>query len=139
VGALLRSIAQVLRQTLGCDFVVVSIPDFEAGQMSVLALDFPESRRAFREGARVPIEGSVVGEVFRSRRRRLISDPNDLDPIIRARATTEGIAEGCFCPLVHQDRALGVMSAGWRDKGALQRRHRRNAGCRRVAGRHRAR
>ncbi len=115
--ALLRSIAQVLRQTLGCDFVVVSIPDFEAGQMSILAMDFPESRGAFREGARVPIEGSVVGAVFRSRKRRLVTDLNDLDPIIRARVAAEGIAEGCFCPLVHQDRALGVMSAGWRERG----------------------
>lgn len=115
--ALLRSIVQVLRQTLGCDFTVISVPHFEDGQMSILALDFPESRGVFQTGARVPIEGSIIGDVFRTRKRRLVTDLNDLDPIIRARAAAEGIAEGCFCPLVHQDRSLGVMSAGWREHG----------------------
>jgi formate hydrogenlyase transcriptional activator len=114
---LLRSIVQVLRQTLECDFVVISIADLQAGHMIALALDFPESRGAFREGARLPIEGSVVGQVFRSRKRRLVSDLNELDPILHARAAAEGIAEGCFCPLVHQDRGLGVMTAGWRQRG----------------------
>lgn len=116
IQALLRSIAQVLRQTLSCDFVSISIPDFEAEQMLALALDFPESRGVFQEGARLPID-SVVGQVFRSRQRRLVRDINQLDPIVRARAEAEGIAEGSFFPLVHQDRALGVMSAGWRQPG----------------------
>ncbi len=113
---LLRSVAQVLRQTLACDFVVISIPDLDAGQVVALALDFPGSRGAFHEGARLPLE-SVVGQVFLSRERRLVSDMNQLDPILRARANAEGVVEGCFCPLVHRDHALGVMTAGWREAG----------------------
>ena len=113
---LLRSIAQVLRQTLASDFVAISIPDLDAGQVVALALDFPGSRGAFHEGARLPLE-SVVGQVFLSRQRRLVSDMNQLDPILRARAIAEGVVEGCFCPLVHRDHALGVMTAGWREAG----------------------
>ena len=117
---LLRSIAQVLRQTLDSDFVVISIPDLDARQMVALALDFPESRGAFHEGARLPLE-SVVGQVYLGRERRLVSDMNQLDPMLRARADAEGVVEGCFCPLVHHDRALGVMTAGWREAGHFTR------------------
>ena len=112
---LLRSIAQILRSTLGCDFVVVSVPDHEAGEMQLLALDFPGSRGVFREGSRLPMEGSVVGDVYRSRRRRLVRNIQELDPVLRSRAREEGISVGRFCPLIHQDRALGVMTAGWRE------------------------
>ena len=116
---LLRSITQTLRSTLGCDFVVISVPDGESGQVRVLALDFPTSRGVFHEGARLPIDGSVVGRVYRTRERTLTRGLDVLDPILRARVVAEGITEGeaCFCPLVHQDRALGVMTAGWRDAG----------------------
>jgi hypothetical protein len=122
---LLRSIAQVLRQMLGCDFVVISIPDLEAGRMTALALDFPGSRGAFHEGASLPLEGSVVGQVFLTRQRRLVSDLSQLDPILHERAAAEGVVEGCFCPLVHRDHALGVMTAGWREAGPLLRKSKR--------------
>lgn len=115
--ALLRSTAQNLRQTMGCDFVVVSVPDHEAGQMLALALDFPESRGVFREGIRLPLDSSLVGQVYRTRQRRLVRDLNELDPILRSRAMQEGIGEACFCPLVHRDRGLGVLTAGWREPG----------------------
>lgn len=118
---LLRSIAQVLRQTLACDFVAISIPDLDAGQVVALALDFPGARGAFHEGARLPLETSVVGQVFRSRERRHVSDLSQLDPILRERAVAEGVTEGCFCPLVHRDHALGVMTAGWREAGHFTR------------------
>jgi formate hydrogenlyase transcriptional activator len=115
--ALLRSITQALRSTLGCDFVVVSVPDGESGHVRVLALDFPTGRGIFQEGARLPIEGTVVGRVYRTGQRTFIGDPEQLDPLLRARVLAEGIAEGCFCPLVHRDRVLGVMTAGWREAG----------------------
>jgi formate hydrogenlyase transcriptional activator len=114
---LLRSITQTLRSTLGCDFVVISVPDGDSGQMRVLALDFPTGRGIFQEGARLPIEGSLVGQVYRTRQRRLAPNRDELGPELRARAEAEGITEGCFFPLVHQDRALGVMTAGWREAG----------------------
>jgi len=118
---LLRSIAQVLRQTLACDFVVISIPDPDAGQVVALALDFPGSRGAFHEGARLPLETSIVGEVLRNREQRFVSDMAQLDPILRERAAMEGVVEGCFCPLLHHGRALGVMTAGWREPGHFTR------------------
>jgi formate hydrogenlyase transcriptional activator len=114
---LLRSVTQTLRSALGCDFVVISVPDHELGLMRVLALDFPESRGVFREGAQLSLEHSVVGKVYRTRRRLLVTDLSDLDPVLHARTLAEGISEGCFCPLIHRDRGLGVMTAGWRDAG----------------------
>jgi formate hydrogenlyase transcriptional activator len=117
VGALLRSIAQVLRQTVGCDFVIVSIPDFKAGELFALAVDFPDARGSFSEGRRMPIAGSVLGEVFRSGRGRVITEASDLDPTLRSRADVEGIKEACLCSLVHREQRLGVMSAGWRTAG----------------------
>ena len=117
LGALLRSIAQVLRQTVGCDFVIVSVPDLEAGDLIALAVDFPDTRGIFREGRPMPISGSVVGEVFQSGRRRVINEASDLDPTLRERADAEGIKEACICPLVHRERPLGVLSGGWRQSG----------------------
>ena len=116
LAALLHSVAETLRRTLDCDFVVISIGLPEAGYLQMLAMDFPESRGIFQEGSRLPIDGSVVGQVFRSRKRTLIRDLGELDPgdPVRGRAEREGIKVGCFCPLVHRDHALGVMTGGWR-------------------------
>ena len=116
---LFRSITHTLRSTLGCDFVVISVPDGVSGEVRILALNFPTSRGVFQEGARLPIESSVVGRVYRTRERTVVSGLDALDPILRARVVAEGITEGeaCFCPLVHRDRALGVMAAGWRKAG----------------------
>jgi len=110
--ALLRSTAQSLRQALRCDFAGIAIA--EGSYLRTLATDFPDSRGYIKEGNLLPIDGSILGRAFLTRQRILkTGGPDPGDPVFE-RATAEGIRFACFCPLVHQDRALGVLTAGRR-------------------------
>jgi formate hydrogenlyase transcriptional activator len=109
---LLRSAAHSVRLALKCDVATVSIADGE--DLMTYAMDFPEGRGVFKEGARMPIEGTVLGRVFRTRERMVVKK-NDLSDPVYIRAAAEGILSACFCPLVHQDRTLGLITAGRRE------------------------
>jgi formate hydrogenlyase transcriptional activator len=117
--ALLRSVAQSLRQALHCDFAGVTIPEIEKNQAVSFALDFPDSRGFIKEGGRVTMEGSVFGRVLQTGKRILVGGDRDpLDPVL-ARGAAEGIQFACFCPLIHQDRVLGVLTVGRRENNPI--------------------
>ena len=119
---LLRSAAQSVRLALKCDVVTISVADGD-NELMMYALDFPEGRGVFKEGARVPIEGTVLGRVFRTHERMVVTKHDLTDPVY-IRAAAEGINSACFCPLVNQDRTLGVITAGRREGPPMN-----EAGC----------
>jgi len=112
---LLRSVARSLRQSLHCDFANVTIAD--GGQLVSFATDFPESRGYIKEGNRVGVEAaSILGRVFQTRQRIVVGPDRDpLDPVL-AKGAAEGIQFACFCPLIRQERTLGVIAVGRRDE-----------------------
>src|SRR5690349_2945356 len=63
---LLRTVSASIRQVMRCDTVGVWLPDVEQVHLRQLALDFPESKGFVKEDLLHPIEGSVLGGVFRS-------------------------------------------------------------------------
>src|SRR6266446_4469946 len=63
---LLRTVSASIRQVMRCDTVGVWLPDLEQVYMRQLAMDFPESRGYVREDLLHPVEGSLLGEVFKS-------------------------------------------------------------------------
>jgi formate hydrogenlyase transcriptional activator len=114
VQALLRSVAGSLRQTLHCDFASVTIPDPTGTQLVSLAIDFPDSLGFIKEGNLIPIEGSVLGRVYQTAQRILIGPDRDPSDPVLAKGTAEGIKFACFCPLIRQNRTLGILAAGRR-------------------------
>src|SRR5271155_4662261 len=64
--ALLRTVSASIRQVMHYDIVGVWLPDAESVHLRQLAMDFPESKGFAKEGAVQPIDGSLVGSVFKA-------------------------------------------------------------------------
>jgi PAS domain S-box-containing protein len=109
---LLRAISASVRRVMQCDAVTIRLPDSESKKLRVYALDFPESKGFLKEETFIPIEGSLSGNVFRTGQ-SFVS--NDLATDAAASpGLAEGLKSGCFLPLIHRDRILGVMGFGRR-------------------------
>src|ERR1700691_6501071 len=63
---LLRAISVSIRQDMHCDVVGVWLPDQERRQLRQLVMDFPEGKGVVKEGSLRPIEGSFVGNAFKT-------------------------------------------------------------------------
>jgi formate hydrogenlyase transcriptional activator len=85
------------------------------------AMDFPSSKGCLREGHVIPIKGTVLGEVFETRRMQTLALPNIPLHEGTCRGIEEGLKFGCIYPLVNRDRTLGVLTAGRRDDPAFTR------------------
>src|SRR5258707_1761068 len=62
---LLRTVSASIRQVMHYDIVGVWLPDVDRLHLRQLAMDFPESKGFAKEDALQPIEGSVIGAVFK--------------------------------------------------------------------------
>jgi formate hydrogenlyase transcriptional activator len=98
-----------------CDAVGVLLPDSEQRQMSNHALDFPETKGFSREGSLLPVEGSMVGRVFKTAKPVVIGTRADA---VGMPETPEILAEDieslCVLPLISRGRTLGVLALGSR-------------------------
>ena len=103
---LLRSVSASVRIALHCDAAGVSIPEGE--HLRLHTLDFPGAVGAAREGILIPINRSMLGEVFSGAKaaRHHIARQAQV-PI----ETSEHLRFGCACPLFGRNRTLGVLSA----------------------------
>jgi PAS domain S-box-containing protein len=110
---LLRAIAASVRRVMQCDAVTVRLPDSEGKKLRVYALDFPESKGFLREETFIPIEGTLSGRVFQTGK-PFVSDDLGTDAVTSP-GMAEGLKSGCFLPLIHRRRVLGVMGLGRRE------------------------
>src|ERR1700704_5415167 len=62
---LLRTVSASIRQVMHCDTVGVWLPHREQVYLRQLAMDFPESKGFVREDLLQPVEGSLLGRVFK--------------------------------------------------------------------------
>jgi formate hydrogenlyase transcriptional activator len=108
---LLRSISASVRQALRCDGAAVSIA--EGDHLRLYAVDFPDATGAAREGILLPIDGSMLGEVFRTgqAKRHDVRDKND-----GSMEAVERLKFGCACPLYSRNRSLGVLAVARREE-----------------------
>jgi formate hydrogenlyase transcriptional activator len=110
---LLREVAAHVRRVMKCDAAGVALPDPEKSHFRFYALDFPASKGLLTEDTRIPIEGSPLGEAFRSGKVELRGQPQiqrDCPEACTNQAIREGLKSGCFLPLTSRDRTLGVMA-----------------------------
>jgi formate hydrogenlyase transcriptional activator len=109
---ILRAITTSIRAVMQCDVVCFQMPDCESGQLR-LYFDFPESDS--QNGRAIPIEGTLAGRVFTTGR-PLVSDDLPRDVAASPGADmAEGLKYGCLLPLIHRERAIGVMALARRE------------------------
>jgi formate hydrogenlyase transcriptional activator len=117
---LLRTVSASIRQVMRCDTVGVWLPDAEKIHLRQLALDFPESRGFVREDLLHPVEGSVLGEVFKSGKPIVVGVMSEqIAPEESPEARAESLESGCAVPLISRGRTLGVLTLGSRVENAI--------------------
>jgi formate hydrogenlyase transcriptional activator len=118
---LLRAASASVRQIMRCDAAAVMLADADGKHLVVHALDFPESRGVFTEGALVPIEGTLPGDTFRSGKPNIVNrlDPGEMPPEMLQKASAEGLNSFCDIPLISKDRLLGVLAVARREENGF--------------------
>lgn len=118
---LLQAASGSVRRVMRCDAAAVMLAEAEGTDLRVHALDFPETRGIFTEGARVPIEGTLPGDSFKSGKPIVLNrlDPAEIPPEMYSKATGEGLNSFCDVPLISKDRLLGVLAVARREENAF--------------------
>jgi formate hydrogenlyase transcriptional activator len=117
---LLRAISASVRRVMHCDMVSVCFADSELNTFQTFVLDFPESQGFIQEEFLTPIEGSLSGVVFRTRKPWMGNARDVLQLGLKDEAAIpEGLKTGCILPLVTRNRILGVLSLGRREENAF--------------------
>jgi len=114
--SLFQAISGSLRQTLGVEMATLTLWDAENHQLRRRALDFEGSHRISKEHSVVPIQGTLPGEAFSSRRpcvmnrkdSALVSYPFARDVF------DQGYCVACSVPLISGDRVLGTLNVASR-------------------------
>jgi formate hydrogenlyase transcriptional activator len=110
-----------VRKVMCCEAAAIMLVDDEGRNLRVHALDFPESRGLFTEGALVPIEGTEMGTSFKNLTPFVINrlDGDNVSPEMRKKGTAEGLNSFCDLPLISRDRLLGILAVARRDENAF--------------------
>ena len=117
---LLRTVSASIRQVMRCDTVGVWLPDVEQVHLRQLALDFPESRGFVREDLLHPVEGSLLGEVFKTGKPLVVGAMSEqIAPEESPEARAEALESGCALPLISRGRTLGVLTLGSRVENSI--------------------
>jgi formate hydrogenlyase transcriptional activator len=117
---LLRAISASIRQDMHCDVVGVWLPDSEQVQLRQLAMDFPESKGFVTEDLVNPVEGSIVGRVFKTGKPIVIGTRADYTSDQGAVAGhLEAIESGVVLPLISRNRTLGVLTLASRAENSF--------------------
>jgi len=111
---LLRAIASSIRQGMRFDAVGVFLPDLERRQLHLLALDFPEAKGPSKEDSVHPVEGTMLGRVFKTGE-PAVGTPAEMKGGEECPGPqSEGIDSICALPLISRNRTLGVLALGCR-------------------------
>ncbi len=108
---LFRTVSASIRQVMRCDTVGVWLPDIEQAHVRQVAMDFPEGKGFVREGALHPVEGSLIGEVFKTGKPLILGAMSEqMDPDEAPDARAEALESGCALPLISRGRTVGVLT-----------------------------
>jgi formate hydrogenlyase transcriptional activator len=121
LSELLHAISSSVRRVMGCDAAAVMLPDEEGKWLRVHALDYPDSKGIFVEGALIPIEGTLPGDSFKTGRPIVMNrlDPNTVASDMYQKAKAEGMNSFCDLPLVSRKRLLGILAVARRDENTF--------------------
>jgi len=112
---LIREMAATVRRTLDTDVVAVWVLNAEETHLHMYAVDFPGTQGIATEGRLMPVEGTLLGEIFK----RGVPEVSDFaDPALKlpegdaAIIRAEGLRFGYAGPMYVRDRKLGVFTLG---------------------------
>ena len=122
---LLRAISACIRRDMHCDVVGVFIADSDQRQLRLLAFDFPESTGSAKEDSVFPVDGTLVGRVFRTGKPIVAGTGEDAakedgvgdQDISKIRG--EGIESICALPLIRRSKTFGVLALGSRAENSF--------------------
>ena len=118
---LLVAASASVRRVMGCDAAAVMLADSDGTSLRVHALDYPDSRGVFVEGASIPVEGTMPGDAFKSGKPMVVNrlDPAEISPEMYRKATAEGLNSFCDVPLISRSRLLGVLAVARREENSF--------------------
>ena len=118
---LLHAVSSSVRRVMGCDAAAVMLPDEEGKCLRVHALDYPDSRGIFTEGALIPIEGTMPGDAFQTGKPIVINrlDPATVPGEMYEKAKAEGMNSFCDIPLISRKRLLGILAVARREENTF--------------------
>ena len=121
LSELLHAISASVRRVMGCDAAAVMLPDEGGKWLRVHALDYPDSKGIFVEGALVPIEGTLPGDAFKTGNPIVINrlDPDTVSSEMYQKAKAEGMNSFCDLPLISRKRLLGILAVARRDENTF--------------------
>ena len=121
LNELLHSISASVRRVMGCDAAAVMLPEEDGKFLRVHALDFPDSKGIFTEGALIPIDGTLPGEAFQNSKAIVMNrlDPETVPPEMYNKAKGEGMNSFCDLPLVSRTRLLGILAVARREENTF--------------------
>ena len=123
------NIRELIRATSGClhayfqhDFAALALYDEETDSLHVHAFDRARPDTDIYEGEPVPVEGTLTGLAFTTRR-AVYRSPIDVEetraPMARRFFEQQGLQSFCCVPLISHGRIVGVMTLGSRQLDAL--------------------
>ena len=132
LSGLVEVLSTNLLRVTRCDFCGLLLPDADSGELRLTILYNPQSQGGLRDGALIPILGSICGKVFRTGRSQhfnsldeLRDDPqsfgNDVGRVFYEQVMAEGLRSGCDLPLIGRSGVLGVLSALKRSERAFDK------------------
>jgi formate hydrogenlyase transcriptional activator len=118
---LLRAASASVRRTMRCDAAAILLSEGDGSHLRVHALDFPQSRGLFTEGALVSMDGTMPGNTFRSGQPMVVNsiDPSRMPAETCDKAAGEGLNSFCDVPLISKSRLLGVLAVARREENAF--------------------
>ena len=121
LNELLHTISASIRRVMDCDAAAVMLPDEDGKFLRVHALDYPESRGVFTEGALVPIDGTLPGDAFKTGKPIVMNnlDPEIITEEMYRKAKSEGLNSFCDLPLVSRKRLLGILAVARREENTF--------------------
>jgi formate hydrogenlyase transcriptional activator len=116
----IQSISPGIRRALRVDGVALFLPDREAQELQLCALDFPDGNSAIRQDLPVSLHDSAAGQAFRSGKPWI----GDIGQLQRAGldhriASAAGVETLCMLPLLRGNRVLGVLCLVRTEKNAF--------------------
>jgi formate hydrogenlyase transcriptional activator len=120
--ALLNAISASLRRVIHHEYTSLALFEEDKNKMRVLALDFPQGKGLIHEEMLVPLDGSIAGSAFRSRRPVVLdhSAMGGFDSPTSRLMRDEGVRSVVSMPLITHDRALGTLSLASLRDGAFE-------------------
>jgi formate hydrogenlyase transcriptional activator len=123
------NISDLLRATSGClhayfkhDFAALALYDERTQSLHVHAFDRARPDTDIYEGEPVPVEGTLTGLAFATRRavyRSPVNVEETQAPMARRFFEQQGLQSFCCVPLISHGRVVGVLTLGSRQRDAM--------------------